>query len=96
MNVPEWSTSLELLKLRDTVNMHLPAIFLRGTRVWSIRILELFKKMLTENKTEHFNIYNKYKINTEENGIVLTKYNEIIKVVYQSTINKYKHLMHCR
>lgn len=52
--------------------------------------------MLTENKTEHFNIYNKYKIDTEENGIVLTKYNEIIKVVYQSTINKYKHLMHCR
>lgn len=94
--MPDWSTSLELLNLRDTVHMHLPATFLRGTRVWSIRILELFKKLLTENKTEHFNIYNKYKMNTEANGIVLTKYIKNIKVVHQSTINKYKHWMHCK
>lgn len=94
--MPDWSTSLELLKLRYTVNMHLPANFLRGTRVWSILILELFRKLLTENKTEHFNIYNKYKMNTEAIGIVLTKYNENLEAVHQSTINKYKHWMHCK
>lgn len=51
--------------------------------------LRIILKILTENKTEHFNIYNKYKMNTEANGIVLTKYNENLKVVHQSTINKY-------
>lgn len=53
--------------------------------------LRIIQKILTENKTEHFNIYNKYKMNTEANGIVLTKYNENLKVVHQTTINKYKH-----
>lgn len=52
--------------------------------------------MLTENKTEHFNnIYNKYQMNKEANGIVLTKDNEILKVVHKSTIYRYKHWMHC-
>lgn len=47
---------------------YLKKIANRGTRLGPLRFYNFRKKLLTENKTEQFNIYNKYKINAETNA----------------------------
>lgn len=48
------STSLKLLKLRNITDIYLPAIFLRGSHMGPICILQIMEILVTENKTEHY------------------------------------------
>lgn len=70
-NVQNWKTLhnfLEVLEFDKCGFYNIWKICQQRYSTWTIAFYNFRKKLLTENKTEQFNIYNKYKKNAETNA----------------------------